>query len=296
MTEIAHWTLGKHVKNITGQQFGRLLVVGFVGIKNRHAFWHCACSCGKTTTVISSSLVKGNTRSCGCMVKDYLNSKRKLADDFGWQGKKVGRMTIKECVYSPVIEARIKSKWLCVCSCGKTAIRTGISILNGINGKSILSCGCVKEDNKTHGRTKSREYRIWRNMHSRCKRPNLKSYASYGGRGIKVCERWGKFVNFYADVGPCPSPNHSLDRINNDGDYEPSNCRWATGSQQMLNQRDKKSRLGIRGITYEEKNNRYSAYFSRKDLGVKKRRWFAKLEDAIAFRAELVRQYGGVVQ
>lgn len=81
------------------------------------------------------------------------------------------------------------------------------------------------------------EYRTWFHMRERCNDPNYPRYADYGGRGIKVCARWAKFENFFADMGRRPSPKHSIDRIDNDGDYEPSNCRWATAAQQMSNQR-----------------------------------------------------------
>lgn len=88
---------------------------------------------------------------------------------------------------------------------------------------------------RPHGMSKLPEYKGWQAMKRRCDNPADQKYARYGGRGITVCERWQRFVNFYADMGPRPSPNHSIDRIDNDGHYEPGNCRWATQSEQMLN-------------------------------------------------------------
>jgi hypothetical protein len=83
----------------------------------------------------------------------------------------------------------------------------------------------------------SPEYRAWVHIHSRCTDSNASDYPRYGGRGIMVCERWDSFENFLADMGPRPSAKHSIDRINNDGNYEPGNCQWATTIEQANNKR-----------------------------------------------------------
>jgi len=90
-----------------------------------------------------------------------------------------------------------------------------------------------------YGKT-SPTYNSWRDMKRRCHNPNRKAYKNYGGRGIKVCDRWMDFVNFLEDMGECPE-GLTLDRINNDGNYEPGNCRWATRKQQVQNRRDQKN-------------------------------------------------------
>lgn len=129
--------------------------------------------------------------------------------------------------------------WLCRCSCGKVVSIAGANLL----ADRCRSCGCKKSayigiGHTTHGRSKTPEHNIWCAMRQRCGNPSDNGYEYYGARGITVCERWrDSFENFYEDMGPRPSSGHSIDRINNDGNYEPSNCRWATRLVQAHNSR-----------------------------------------------------------
>src|SRR3990167_1123196 len=132
--------------------------------------------------------------------------------------------------------------WLCRCKCGVEKVIAQSSLLRG----KSKSCGCLSAELasarvRVHGLRFSPEYNIWAGMKARCLNPNNPAYHHYGGRGITICDLWlGKngFANFYADMGPRPSADHSLDRFpNNDGNYEKSNCRWATGIDQQKNTR-----------------------------------------------------------
>lgn len=172
--------------DLTGQRFGRLLVVADAGRKDRKVMWLCRCDCGTETTVRSYYLRSGHTTSCGCYGRER------------------------------VIEASSK-----------------------------------------HGQSKSRLYKTWRSMVRRATEPTYPDYPSYGGRGIGICDEWRSFEVFARDMGPTYREGLTLDRIDNDGNYEPSNCRWATAIEQARNKRS--NRL----LTFNGKTMPMSAWAER---------------------------------
>lgn len=150
-------------------------------------------------------------------------------------GRVFGRLTVVEFAYQNKY-----SFWHCDCSCGEKCIKPGPELTRK-NRKGCESCGCLSterrlEKSTTHGMSRTPEWNSWSSMRKRCYDKNNGSYKRYGLRGISVDPKWrDSFEQFYKDMGPRPSPSHSLDRKDNNGNYTPSNCRWATAKQQLNN-------------------------------------------------------------
>lgn len=202
------------------------------------------------------------------------------------KGKRFERLTVVRLLGSNKYKNHV---WECLCDCGNITHSVGTRLKRGIK----KSCGCLIKDTHTkHGKTHTHEYVAWMNMKRRCCDENIRQYKDYGGRGISVCNRWLKsFNNFIEDMGEKPSSYHSIDRINNDGNYEPGNCRWATKEQQAINKRVfSNSATGVTGVSWRKSSSRWVANISanktQTTLG-----YFTEIWDAICARKSAENKY-----
>lgn len=226
-------------EDLTGRRFGKLTVIERVPSKSRHARWKCRCDCGNYTEALSNNLKSGSKVSCGCAA--HPGSRGITPSNFNdLTGKRFGRLTVVRRI-SPVGS---KVRWLCRCDCGTMKDVSAYELTSG----KTRSCGCLQAESRhlrkvPNGRG-TRLYNVWKSMKGRCYTPSCSSYKYYGARGIKVCDEWkDDYQAFYewamsSGYDPdAPQGKCTIDRINVDGDYEPSNCRWVDAATQNANRR-----------------------------------------------------------
>lgn len=184
-----------------------------------------------------------------------------------------------------------KITWLCKCECGKEKIIRGYSLKRG----DTKSCGCLQRESAfkrafIHGHAsknnQSHEYITWQSMIARCTNPKQDNYKNYGGRGIIVCEKWFDFQNFIKDMGNKPSNKYTIDRIDVNGNYEPSNCKWVTWNEQAINKRlSNRNSSGYKGIWWDKRAKKWKVqitnYGKQIHLG-----YFIDILDAIESRKQ----------
>jgi len=268
-------------RDLTGQRFGRLSAVEVADKSADGCYrWKCLCDCGNVVIVRSRGLITGNTKSCGCLNKEF--------EDFS--GLRFGRLT----VIRRVPEKKGAVYWECKCDCGNTTIVTS----GNLKGHTTRSCGCLQSETarKARGIPHHKLTETLNAIKSRCNNPNHICYANYGGRGIKVCDEWNngteghdRFVMWSLENGY--SNGLSLDRIDNNKGYSPDNCRWTTRSVQSSNRRVRNS-TGVLGVYRTRGHKKYCAMigkdYKRINLGT-----FDTIEEAAKARRDAELQYYG---
>jgi len=243
--------------NRKGEVFGLLTVLSRHGTNSsKHTTWRCLCECGNTTICTANNLRAGHSKSCGCLIKGKPAKNR-----LNITGEIYGELTVIES-----ISKHGKTKLRCQCSCGTTTL---VSIGHLRNGHTT-SCGCKRGEK--HGMSNTSLYTCYRTQMERCHNPNNRNHKNYGGRGITMHKPWrDSFIEYEKyvtrELGEKPK-DYTMDRIDNNGNYEPGNIQWATMKQQCNNKRNT-TMIEFNGITKpisewaEQFNINYSTLRSR---------------------------------
>lgn len=219
--------IGDIVKELIGKTFGKWTILEFLGRDRKsEQIYSCLCLCGNIKNHRLSILKSGITTQCkSCWMSEF-NKRENLI------GKIFGEWTVA----SKALNTK-RNEWFynCICSCGLVESMAAHRLTSGNSTK------CYRCRNKTHGMSNTATFRIWAGILRRCFNNNFKFFHRYGGRGITICDRWLKFENFLEDMGVRPAMLQ-IDRIDNDGNYEPGNCRWVTSAVNNSNRNIKRKK------------------------------------------------------
>jgi hypothetical protein len=234
------------MKDLTGTVFGEQVVISFSHRKGGTYYWNVLCKCGKLHLVSGNILNRGESKSCGCNFK------------FIEPGQRYGRLTVLSLYEGDRSKYKSRSKrWVCECDCGSVVTVSA----GGLTSGHTQSCGCLQKERQlkaviTHGEYKSDLYGVFWAIKERCLNLKCSAYKWYGGRGIKICAEWNSDYEVFKEWAHSNGYKKGLqiDRIDNDGDYCPENCRWVTSKDNNRNTRYNKY------ITYEGKTQCFSAW------------------------------------
>ena len=258
------------IKDLVGKRFGFIEVLSEAPKRGYARYVLCKCHrCGRVKEICLQSIIKGITKSCGCGHRKSLI------------GRKYGSLTVVD--YATKHNGIEDTYWICKCDCGNIVEVNGDSLNKG----RVVRCKqCPKPKGNDspvfkHGLTNSRLMRIWTDIKARCYNPNEKAYKNYGGRGVKMCDEWRNNSKsfFYWALNNGYNETLTIDRINTNGNYEPSNCRWVDRKTQCNNQRN--------NHYVEYKGERLTISQLAEKYGLKKHRvvsrllWGWSIEDAV---------------
>lgn len=219
--------------DLTNKKIGRWTVLGKAESRNKKTYWVCKCECGTIKEVPTKALRTEESRSCGCL-KEEVNKNKIPINAKNLTGKVFGRLKV-------IGQADNKNKdrrWTCLCECGSITTVIARDLMSG----HTTSCGCLKHHIKhsvNNGVYYKEIYAIWKGMKNRCNNKKDNAYKHYGERGIKICLEWTSFSVFYTwAINNGYKPNLSIERVNVNGNYEPSNCTWIPIENQSKNRRN----------------------------------------------------------
>lgn len=269
----------KSAEGFVGNTYNGIYVKGFSHFKvqpsgKKKALFECECHCGDIFYCLKSNILSNKSKSCGCEKKEKICKALLEQLLLKYIGKSFTYCTIVGLHSRKNTKGgEISTLWECLCVCGKKFVKGHSTVLKG-----SANCGCKRAKTATHGKSYTKTYKSWVSLNQRCNNENDKDYPEYGGRGIKVCERWNSFENFFEDMGERPT-GKSIERMSVNGDYEPNNCCWASNEVQGFNRRRKRNSTGVVGVN--PKGGKFEVRIGKKYLGT-----FDDLSEATSVRRE----------